>query len=256
MKTRLTLHLTTDQADTVDWLMTRKGFPQVDRHPRDVVGALLLDYARELRGRDEHLANVQRAQNNLRAELDALRGERGRRQGAGGRALQPPPRPRTARRAPRQPAQRPQDGGARTAVPLQVSGTRRPRRGSAAAHPAEWRPRLARKAPALSAAQGRVRVATTQHAARPDATPAEAAQRRGLPLRPCGVRVPGALRRAVRTVFRETSRDATCAHREPGLASLPKAHNVARIRSTHSGRLQKTARLTPADGLLGCAAIT
>ena len=76
MKTRLTLHLTTDQADTVDWLMTRKGLPQVDRHPRDVVGSLLLDYARELRGRDEHLANVQRAQNDLRAELDALRGER------------------------------------------------------------------------------------------------------------------------------------------------------------------------------------
>ena len=56
--------------------MSRKGLRDAERHPRDIVGALLLDYARELRGRDEHLANVQRSQNELRAELDALRGER------------------------------------------------------------------------------------------------------------------------------------------------------------------------------------
>ena len=76
MKTRLTLHLTPDQADTVDWLMRRKGLRDAERHPRDTIGELLFDYARTLRGRDEHLANVQQAQQELRAELDALRGER------------------------------------------------------------------------------------------------------------------------------------------------------------------------------------
>ncbi|MDE0343876.1 MAG: hypothetical protein OXK82_12055 [Deltaproteobacteria bacterium] len=76
MKTRLTLNLTDAQAETVDWLMKRKGLPHQDRHPRDTVGELLLDYARELRGRDEYVANAQRTQHELRIELDALRRER------------------------------------------------------------------------------------------------------------------------------------------------------------------------------------
>lgn len=76
MKTRLTLNLTQAQAETVDWLIVRKGLRHDERHPRDTVGELLLDYARELRGRDDHLANVHHAQNELRIQLDDLRGER------------------------------------------------------------------------------------------------------------------------------------------------------------------------------------
>ena len=76
MKTRLTLNLTQAQAEAVDWLIERKGLRHDERHPRDTVGELLLDYARELRGRDDHLANVQHAQNELRIQLDAMRRER------------------------------------------------------------------------------------------------------------------------------------------------------------------------------------
>ena len=76
MKTRVTVHLTAEQADALDRLMGRKGLRDTDRHPRDVVGALLLDYDRWLCGRDEQLANIQRSQDDLRAEHEALRGER------------------------------------------------------------------------------------------------------------------------------------------------------------------------------------
>ena len=76
MKTRLSLHLSTEQSDTIDWLVKRKGERFRDRHARDVVGELLLDYARELRGRDEHVANLQHGQNELRIQLDAMRRER------------------------------------------------------------------------------------------------------------------------------------------------------------------------------------
>ena len=76
MKTRLTLNLTDAQAETVDWLLERKGIRHQDRHPRDTVGELLLDYAREVRGRDEYVANAQRKQHELRIELDAMRRER------------------------------------------------------------------------------------------------------------------------------------------------------------------------------------
>ncbi len=76
MKNRLTLHLTPEQSDTLDWLVERKGDRHRDRHARDVVGELLLDYARYLRGRDDHAANLQHGQNELRIQLDAMRRER------------------------------------------------------------------------------------------------------------------------------------------------------------------------------------
>ena len=76
MKNRLTLHLTSEQSDTLDWLVERKGIRHEDRHARDTVGDLLLDYARELRGRDDHVANLQHGQNELRVQLDAMRRER------------------------------------------------------------------------------------------------------------------------------------------------------------------------------------
>ena len=76
MKSRLTVHLTPGQSDAFDRLMARKGARNAEAHPRDAVGALLLDYDRWLCGRDEQLANIQRSQDDLRAELDALRGER------------------------------------------------------------------------------------------------------------------------------------------------------------------------------------
>lgn len=73
---RLTLRLTDAQADTVGWLMDRKGLRHDERHPRDMIGELLLDYARVLHGHDEHAANLQRGQHQLRVELDAMRRER------------------------------------------------------------------------------------------------------------------------------------------------------------------------------------
>ena len=76
MKTRLVVHLTSGQSDAFDRLMAREGVRNAEPHPRDAVGALLIDYDRWLCGRDEQLANMQRSQNDLRAELDALRGER------------------------------------------------------------------------------------------------------------------------------------------------------------------------------------
>ena len=76
MTTRLTLRLTDAQADTVGWLMDRKGLRHDDRHPRDTIGELLLDYARELRRHDEHVESLQRGQHDLRLELDAMRRER------------------------------------------------------------------------------------------------------------------------------------------------------------------------------------
>ena len=76
MKTRLTLRLTPQQSDTLDWLVERKGDRHRDRHAREVIGELLLDYARELRGRDDHVANLQHGQNELRIQLDAMRRER------------------------------------------------------------------------------------------------------------------------------------------------------------------------------------
>ncbi|MDE0368336.1 MAG: hypothetical protein OXP09_22550 [Gammaproteobacteria bacterium] len=76
MKTRLTLNLTDAQAETVDWLLNRKGIRHQDRDPRDTVGQLLLDYAREVRGHAEHVTNLRRAQHELRIELDAMRRER------------------------------------------------------------------------------------------------------------------------------------------------------------------------------------
>ncbi len=76
MKSRLTLHLTLEQADTLDWLVSRKGLPKLDHHPGEIIGELLLDYARVLRGRDDHVANLQRLQNELRIQLDAMRRER------------------------------------------------------------------------------------------------------------------------------------------------------------------------------------
>ena len=76
MTTRLTLRLTDAQADTVGWLMDRKGLRHDERHPRDTIGELLLDYARELRGHDEHVENLRRGQHELQVELDAMRRER------------------------------------------------------------------------------------------------------------------------------------------------------------------------------------
>ena len=76
MNTRLTLNLTDAQAETVDWLLHRKGIRHQDRHPRDTVGELLLDYAREVRGHAEHVTNLRRAQHELRIEFDAIRRER------------------------------------------------------------------------------------------------------------------------------------------------------------------------------------
>lgn len=76
MKTRLTLYLTQAQAETVDWLIERKGLRHQDRDPRDTVGEFLIDYARELRGRDDYVANVQHQQNELRIELDEMRAKR------------------------------------------------------------------------------------------------------------------------------------------------------------------------------------
>ena len=76
MKSRLAVHLTPGQSDAFDRLMARKGVRNTEFHPRDAVGALLLDYDRWLCGRDEQLANIQRSQDDLRAQLDALRGER------------------------------------------------------------------------------------------------------------------------------------------------------------------------------------
>ena len=76
MKSRLTLHLTPQQADTLDWLVSRKGLPKLDHHPPETIGELLLDYARELRGRDDHVANLRNGQNELRIQLDAMRRER------------------------------------------------------------------------------------------------------------------------------------------------------------------------------------
>ena len=76
MTTRLTLRLTDAQADTVGWLMDRKGLRHDERHPRDTIGQLLLDYARVLRDHDEHVENLQRGQHELRVELDAMRRER------------------------------------------------------------------------------------------------------------------------------------------------------------------------------------
>ena len=76
MRSRLTLHLTPEQSDTLDWLVERKGIRRHDGHARDAVGQLLLDYARELRGRDGHVANLQHGQNELRIQLDAMRRER------------------------------------------------------------------------------------------------------------------------------------------------------------------------------------
>ena len=76
MKTRLAVHLTPGQSDAFDRLMARKGVRNAEPHPRDAVGALLLDYDRWLCGRDEQLANIQRSQDDLRTELEALRGER------------------------------------------------------------------------------------------------------------------------------------------------------------------------------------
>lgn len=76
MKPRLTLHLTPEQSETLDWLVERKGIRRQDGHARDAVGQLLLDYARELRGRDDHVANLQHGQNELRIQLDAMRRER------------------------------------------------------------------------------------------------------------------------------------------------------------------------------------
>ena len=76
MKSRVTVHLTPAQSDAFDRLMARKGVHNAELHPRDAVGALLLDYDRWLSGRDDQLANIQRSQNDLRAGLDALRGER------------------------------------------------------------------------------------------------------------------------------------------------------------------------------------
>ncbi len=76
MKSRLTLHLTPEQSDALDWLVERKGIRRHDGHARDAVGQLLLDYALELRGRDDHVANLQHGQNELRIQLDAMRRER------------------------------------------------------------------------------------------------------------------------------------------------------------------------------------
>ena len=66
----------TPQSDAFDRLMARESHRNARRHPRDAVGALLLDYDRWLCGRDEQLANMQRSQTELHTELDALRGER------------------------------------------------------------------------------------------------------------------------------------------------------------------------------------
>ena len=76
MKSRLTLHLTLEQSDALDWLVSRKGLPELDHDPREVIGELLLDYARVLRGRDDHVAKLQHLQNELRVQLDAMRRER------------------------------------------------------------------------------------------------------------------------------------------------------------------------------------
>ncbi len=43
MKSRLTLHLTPRQSDTLDRLVARKGIRHEDRHARDVIVELLLD---------------------------------------------------------------------------------------------------------------------------------------------------------------------------------------------------------------------
>lgn len=38
MKSRLTLHLTPEQSDALDWLVERKGIRRHDGHARDAVG--------------------------------------------------------------------------------------------------------------------------------------------------------------------------------------------------------------------------
>ena len=56
--------------------MDRKGLRHDKRHPRDTIGELLLDYAREVRGHAAHVDNLRRRQHELQVELDAMRGER------------------------------------------------------------------------------------------------------------------------------------------------------------------------------------
>ena len=282
MTTRLTLRLTDAQADAVGWLMDRKDRHD-ERHPRDTVGELLLDYAREMRGHEKHVENLKRGQHELRIELDAMRRERD----GIAKALEAE---RTSRRQDRE-----RHAGLRTSLSRALKTIERVRQSRD-----RYRDLVARAVAALlgttpnddlGSLERRLRLALRKagfelppRRASQAAAPAEEAQRR-LTLRiaatasrrdPASLRAARFCRAAAKShhchtpVLRETSRDATRPLRAPVLAptlgkgpggrfpqrggslSVRNAHNVARIRATHAARLRNAARLTPAIHLLGC----
>ena len=75
--TRLTLHLTPLHIRTVDWIMSGdETYRRDDRHRRDAIADILLDYARELRHAGGEDGAVPRDDQQLRDEFDAIRRQR------------------------------------------------------------------------------------------------------------------------------------------------------------------------------------
>lgn len=74
--TRLTVNLTAEQTEALDWIKRGdEGYRPDGRHRRDAIGGILMDHVRELRGRIDREGSVERALQALRDERDALRAE-------------------------------------------------------------------------------------------------------------------------------------------------------------------------------------
>ena len=75
--TRLTLDLTPMHIRTLDWIMSGDdNYQRDDLHRRDAIADILLDYARELRHRDDGDGDTANAVQQLRNDLHSIQNER------------------------------------------------------------------------------------------------------------------------------------------------------------------------------------